>query len=445
MVCRAIFMGLRCCWWLVLFASVPRLHAGAAPVVLITNLPPFGATADLAGRVLNANPATQAVAVFIFVPGYGWVTKPTCAQPLSALRPDGSWRADIITASGDTAATRVAAFLVGTNFNQPCALGLPKLPTNLYAQASASAIVTRPSPGVRWLRFSGYDWWVKSSASRVGPGPNYFSDSASNVWTDAQGWLHLRITHRSNAWQCAEIISARTFGFGSYRFELNSAADALDPNATLGLFTWSDDPAFAHREIDVEGARWGNPADANNAQFVVQPYGPAGHLVRYRVPAGMTNSMHLFTWETDRVSFQALAGAYTPKPAASNVIATWVFTNAAAVPQSGDENVRLNLWLCNGNALANGGEVEVVVKSLQFAPLGAPPPATLRGPGSSGKASFQFDLGTAPDFRYQVQRSSDLAVWPDLAVLLATNDAAPFQDTNAAASGGRFYRAVTLP
>ena len=299
---------------------------------------------------------------------------------------------------------------------------------------------------MRGLPFSGYDWWVKSSTSRVGPGPNYFSDSTSNVWTDAQGWLHLRITHRSNAWQCAEIVSARTFGQGSCRFELATAADGLDSNTTLGLFTWSDDPAFAHREIDVECARWGNPTDANNAQFVVQPYDPAGHLVRYRVPTTTTNSTHLFTWETNRVGFQALAGAYMPDPAASNVLAAWGFTNAAAVPQSGDENVRLNLWLVNGNAPSSGREVEVVVKRFQFAPLGPPPPATLRGPKFSSKpAAFQFDLGTAPDFRYQVQRSSDRVVWPELAVLLATNDAATVQDTNAAASGARFYRAVTLP
>jgi hypothetical protein len=69
------------------------------------------------------------------------------------------------------------------------------------------------------LSFSGYDWWVKSSAGKVGPGPNYFSDSTNNVWTDSLGQLHLRITNRSNQWQCAELISARTFGYGSYRSE----------------------------------------------------------------------------------------------------------------------------------------------------------------------------------------------------------------------------------
>ena len=430
---------------LVLLVSLGWIRASAAPVMLITNLPAYGSTNYLAGKVLSANPATQAVAIFIYVPGYGWVTKPTCAQPLTAIQPDGSWRANIVSGGGDATATRVAAFLVGTNFNQACVLGLANLPTNLYAQALASAVVTRPSPGVRWLAFSGYDWWVKNYAAPVGPGPNYFSDITNNVWTDAQGWLHLRITHRSNQWQCAEIVSARTFGQGNYRFKLGTAADSLDPNVTLGLFTWSDDPAFTYREIDVECSRWGSATDTNNAQFVVQPYDQTGHLIRYRVPPGMTNSTHLFTWMTNRVSFQALAGSYSATPAASNVLATWAFTNATAVPQSGDENVRLNLWLQNGLPPANGNEAEVVIKSFQFVPLGSTPAATLQRPKLTGKTSVQFDYSTVPDFRYQVQKSTNLQEWQNFSTVLATDSVTSFADTNAPSISAQFYQTVTQP
>ena len=84
------------------------VHSGAAPAILITNLPAYGSTDGLAGKVLQANPATQAVAVFIYVPGYGWVTKPTCAEPLTAIQPDGSWRANIVTGGGDASAVAIA-------------------------------------------------------------------------------------------------------------------------------------------------------------------------------------------------------------------------------------------------------------------------------------------------------------------------------------------------
>ena len=103
------------------------------------------------------------------------------------------------------------------------------------------------------------------------------------------------------------MVTKRTFGYGSYRFELDSAVNGINPSVVLGLFTWSDDPAYTHREIDVECGRWANPGDVNNAQYVVQPWDWPSHLVRYAVPADLTNSTHSFTWETNCVSYQALA------------------------------------------------------------------------------------------------------------------------------------------
>ena len=45
------------------------------------------------------------------------------------------------------------------------------------------------------LQFSGISWRVKSSGvGKMGPGPNYFSDSTKNVYVDNQGYLHLKIT-----------------------------------------------------------------------------------------------------------------------------------------------------------------------------------------------------------------------------------------------------------
>jgi len=413
------------------------------PSILITNLPAYGSTSPLAGMVLNANPATNAVAVYIYVPGYGWVTKPTCAQPLTMIRTNGSWSANITTGGGDVNATRVAALLVSTNYSVSCVDGLADLPTNVYVQAITKTVVTRPSPGVRFFSFAGYDWWVKNSTGLVGPGPNYFSDSTTNVWTDTNGWLHLRITHRSSAWQCAEIISARTFGAGNYRFDLNSPVDSLNQNVTLGLFTWSDDPAFADREIDVECGRWNNAADTNNSQFVVQPYDAANHLARYRVPAGLTNSTHLFIWETNRVSFQCQTNAYAAT--ATNLISSSVFTNVAAVPQSGDECVHLNLWLFQGNPPTDNTEVEVTIKSFNFVPLGTPPRAVLGSLQLSSAGQFKCDLLVQPDFRYEVQSSSNLLLWTQSAAFLATNGTFNLIDTSSPAAGTRFYRAVTLP
>src|SRR6266852_3653418 len=64
--------------------------------------------------------------------------------------------------------------------------------------------------------FSGYSWNVKIGSPPVGPGPNYFSDNANNVWVDTSNRLHLRI----GKWVCAEVVLQSSPGYGTYRFYL---------------------------------------------------------------------------------------------------------------------------------------------------------------------------------------------------------------------------------
>lgn len=418
--------------------------AAAAPIIEITNVPPFGSFGYLGGRVLDGNAAAQRVAVFIYVPSAGWWSKPYCDPQLTLIQPDGAWTANITTGGADQFATKITALLVSTNYQEPCVMGPPTLPASVLAQALASATVERADPTVRRIQFSGYDWWVKSSPALVGPGPNYFSDSTNNVWLDALGRLHMRITNRSNEWQCAEVVTRRTFGYGNYRFEVATPVDNLNSSIVFGLFTWSDDPAYTHREIDIECGRWADSNDVNNAQFVVQPWEPAGHLVRYAVPAGLTNSFHGFTWESNRVSFQSQRGGFSPNPAPTNLLSAWTFAEEAAVPQTGDENVRVNLWLINGVPPTDHQEAEFIIRSFEFVPLGQPSPATLGGPRFQN-GQFCFDLGCQPDRRYRVQLSTNLSFWQDLDTLLATNTSMTFIATGILPGNSRFYRAITLP
>ena len=245
--------------WLLLCLAIAHAHVGwGAPAIVLTNVPLFGSFDDLSGIVVDAAPAAHRVAVFIYVPSAGWWSKPYCDLPLTAIRPDGSWTADITTGGVDEFATKITALLVSTDYNEPCVKGPATLPTNVTAQAIASAAVERADPNLRWISFSGYDWWVKSSPGLVGPGPNYFSDRADDVWVDAQGRLHLKIVYRNGRWYSTEVFGADPLGYGTYTFTLASRVDQLDKNIVLGLFTWDDtDPAYYHREIDIEFSRWG--------------------------------------------------------------------------------------------------------------------------------------------------------------------------------------------
>jgi hypothetical protein len=224
--------------------------------------------------------------------------------------------------------------------------------------AAGSALAAKPGYPDR-VTWSGGSWQVKTSRAPVGPGPNIFSKA--NVSVDGAGFLHLRITKDAQGrWTTAEVIGPQSFGYGTYTFTVATRLDNLDPNVVLGLFTWSDKPQYAHREIDFEAARWGSTSDLTNGQFVVQPYDRPNHLHRFTL-SDAVRTVQQFTWRAGEVSFTSRrldTGA---------TVATYVY-RGADVPKPGDERVRLNLWLFGGAAPQDGQPVEIVVESFAFTP-----------------------------------------------------------------------------
>src|SRR5258707_12420581 len=110
-------------WSPVILLACGICAGNAAPSIEITNVPAFGSFDNLGGRVVGVSPAAYSVAVFIYVPGPGWYSKPYCSPQITALQPDTSGTADITTGGSDQYATRVTALLVGTNYSQPCVQG----------------------------------------------------------------------------------------------------------------------------------------------------------------------------------------------------------------------------------------------------------------------------------------------------------------------------------
>ena len=234
----------------------------------------------------------------------------------------------------------------------------------------------------RTLEFSGYEWIVKTSdGEQVGPGPNYFSDSEENVWVDSEGRLHLKIMQRDGRWYCAEVISTENFGYGTYRFYTESRIDQIDQNAVLGLFTWDDDPAYHHREIDIEFSRWGQ-TENDNAQFVVQPYTKSDNIHRFNVELSDTHSTHSFDWKSDEVFFQSTHGDY---------IESWSYYIDQDIPLPGNENARMNLWLFGGEPPSEA--VEVIVSAFEFIPVGTPPQPPPVSPDAIPEPTTLFLMG----------------------------------------------------
>ncbi|MCX6912777.1 MAG: hypothetical protein NT167_07000, partial [Verrucomicrobia bacterium] len=90
-------------------------------------------------------------------------------------------------------------------------------------------------------------------------------------------------------------------------------------------------------------------------------------------------------------------------------------------------------------------EVEVVISSFQFMPLGAPQPAVLRAAVPSSASPFRLALDGEFDHWYEVQASTDLFSWQNLATMPAPNLVVDFGDPGSTGFNRRFYRTVTLP
>lgn len=228
----------------------------------------------------------------------------------------------------------------------------------LLATVPLPASAARPAPtGPATVQFAGLTWTVKEHSRKIGPGPNFFA--ASNVSVE-EGQLHLRISRSGKKWTSAEVIADASLGYGTYTWTLAPVPE-LDPNVVLGLFTWNDDPAYAHREIDIELARWGNAADPTNAQYVVQPWDAPGHDLRWTLAPNLGSTIHSFTWRPGGVDFRSTT-------ASGAMLQEWSY-GGADVPVPGGENPRINLWLYRGAAPQDGQPVEIVIEDFDHSPL----------------------------------------------------------------------------
>ncbi len=278
----------------------------------------------------------------------------------------------------------------------------------------------------------------------TGPGPNYFSDSTNNVWVDAQGLLHLKITHLNNAWQWRgnhhrPQLRLWAVSFHGGRPGQRSWTQALSWDSSRGATT----PPTTTGKLTLNCRAGATPsAPTTWENYAIAPYG-GGQVLRFPLPADVTNSTHSFIWQSNRIAFQSLNGDFNSPPPATNILKSWNYQ--LATPPAGGEQVRINLWLDDGNAPTNGQTAEVIISKFEFVPLGSPQPALLKQLNGFANGNVQLNIQGMRDWRYQIYSSSNLLDWLQIGSLLATNDLFQFTDPNPVSFESRFYRTLTRP
>ena len=285
---------------------------GRQPAVEFTTVPVADAggsakMAPIAGRVTGARPDQQIV---LFAKSGVWWVQPLTVQPFTAHR------GRRFLEEHDSSRDRVRGAA------RRGRLSVPRRPPTRYLKPGGPVLAVATVKGTgdfvqrtrQTLTFSGYEWELRAIPSDRGGANDY---DPGNAWTDASGFLHLKLAQRAGVWTSAEVILTRSLGYGTY-----IVRRARHVRASIRPRRWDCSPGTTRaptRIIASSTSRSANGATAAiaNAQYVVQPYYVPANVVRFAAPAGRLT--HSFRWEPGRASFRTVARhGLRPLPAASS-------------------------------------------------------------------------------------------------------------------------------
>ena len=302
----------------------------------------------ISGAVNNIDPRKTKVVLYALT--NQWYIQPNTATPYTNICGDGTWTNSTYPWS------KIIALLVDSTY-KPAATKLthPSLDSGVIGWAEYPLI--RPDMPIV---FSGYQWGVKEATSPFDPGPNYFSGSVANIWTDTNG-LHLKTVLVGTAWTCAEVYLLKSLGYGVYTYKIGCRVDSLNSKTVFSGFLYYD---FRTQEWDIE---WSDSLYATqNMQYVSQPWNTPGNIIRFKMPASKY-STHQIEFRANKVVFKSWKG-WSDAPVADSIINNWAYTGPNLPSTVGGERFHFNNYLYKGMPPDNGKGDEIIIKSFLFTP-----------------------------------------------------------------------------
>src|ERR1700722_12722141 len=210
------------------------------PAITFTKIPPAAEGGrervdTISGRVSGARPGQRIV---IYAKSGPWWVQPWPEHPFTSIESDSIWSTQ--THLG----YEYAALLVNADYHPAPTIDVaPMVGGSVEALKIVNGAGSLPPLPVVPLRFSGYHWKVRTvSAARGGLNNLYDAD---NAWTDERGALHLRISNKPAGWTCAQLVLARSLGYGTYNFVVRDTA-RLDPAVLLSMHTYDESAGDQH-------------------------------------------------------------------------------------------------------------------------------------------------------------------------------------------------------
>jgi hypothetical protein len=327
------------------------------PSIEFTHIPPAAQGGPvrvdtISGRVRNARPGQQIV---IYAHSGAWWLQRNPDHPLIPIQADSKWSTE--THLG----FEYAALLVEPDYHPLAILDL--VPTQGGSVALVTIVKGFGTPQFAptgSLKFSGYDWSVRTIPNNKGGMDNLFD--SENAWTDSSGALHMQIKKKSDRWSCAEIYLTRSLGYGTYSITVRDTSN-IDPAAVFTMYTFEDSAGEQHyREMDIEVSRWGDAAIKNNAQYVIQPFYVPGNVIAFVAPSGTLT--YVLRWESGHATFKTFrersAGA------GAQLVSEHEFTSG--IPDPGKAKPRLIFYIVASDKNPMQKPSEVVVEKFEYLP-----------------------------------------------------------------------------
>src|ERR1700722_13737391 len=327
------------------------------PSIIFTKIPPGaqggGEKVDtISGRVRNARPKQQ---IIIYAHSGQWWVQPWPDHPFIPIKADSTWSTE--THLGFD----YAALLVEPDYHPlPMTDVAPTQGGSVALVTIVKGVGTPQLAPVGSLKFSGYDWSVRTTSSDKGGTNNLYDPE--NASTDASGALHMQIKRKSDNWSCAEIFLNRSLGYGTYSVTVRDTSQ-LEPAAVFGMFTfdeWASEERF--REMDVEVGGRSDVASNSNARYVVQPFYIPGNLFPFAAPSGtLTYVLH---WESGHATFKTFRGKSSG--AGAQLVSEHEFTSGVPIP--GKAILRLIFYVVASGKNPMRKPSEVVVERFEYLP-----------------------------------------------------------------------------
>ena len=212
------------------------------------------------------------------------------------------------------------------------------------------------------IRWSGYTWTVTNGAMAGGN-----TASASNVFVDSDGRLHLKIVKSGSKWTTAELFTNDKLGFGTYQWQIEGRLDKLNKNVVLGLFPYGPKAGLGkdgENEIDIEFSQFGSIfKDPGNWTIYSASGKKKTHSFDFSLSGTYTTSR--FNWSSSEIAF-SLFGGFQKSSSNSNSLKSWKYAPskpADYIPQKALP-LGMNLWLYESKPPTDGKNVEIIIHSF---------------------------------------------------------------------------------